>query len=158
MLSSNGVLFLARTSEARNTVPLLVHSTHDNHRATTVSGRIDVAALHDALDGERRARGASWRELAKAVGVSPSLLTRMGQGHRPDLESFAALVQWLRQPAERFMVQPESSPQVQPSLEAELAPLLRARKDLSDTDREYLEQVVSSAITFIRAKRSKATP
>lgn len=121
-----------------------------------MSRRIDVAALHDALDGERRARSTSWRELAKAIGVSPSLLTRMGQGHRPDLESFAALVQWLGQPAENFMLKPEPDSMTKPSLEAELAPLLRARKDLDETDRDYLEQVISSAITYIRARKDQA--
>lgn len=122
-----------------------------------MSRRIDVAALHDALDGERKSRSVSWRELARLIGVSPSLMTRMGQGHRPDLESFAAFVQWLGQPAEKFMVQPgdaHKAPGTQLALEAELAPLLRARKDLNDEDRDYLEQVVSSAVAFIRAKRN----
>jgi transcriptional regulator with XRE-family HTH domain len=122
-----------------------------------VKGRIDVARLHHALDGERQARALSWRELARLVGVSPSLLTRMGQGYRPDLESFAALVQWLDQPAETFMIRPKleaNSKHAQPALEAELTPLLRARRDLTDDDKQYLEQVVTAAITFIRAKRN----
>lgn len=121
-----------------------------------MTGRIDVSRLHGALDGERQARGLSWSKLAKLVGVSPSLLSRMGQGHRPDLETFAALVQWLGQPAETFMIDPSVSDRNQPALEAQLAPLLRARNDLTDDDKYYLEQVVTSAVAFIRAKRNPA--
>lgn len=98
-------------------------------------------------------------KLAKAIGVSPSLLSRMGQGHRPDLESFAALVQWLGQPAETFMLEPsaDTADVEQPALEAQLTPLLRARNDLTDEDKQYLEQVVTSAISFIRAKRNTSS-
>ena len=121
-----------------------------------MTGRIDVGRLHSALEGERRARDVSWSKLAKLIGVSPSLLSRMGQGHRPDLESFAALVQWLGQPAESFMNQPSTgdSAPTQPAIEAQLTPLLRARKDLTEDDKQYLEQVVTSAVAFIRAKRN----
>lgn len=122
-----------------------------------MSGRIDVARLHGALDGERRARGLSWSKLAGLIGVSPSLLSRMGSEHRhrPDLESFAALVQWLGQPAETFMVDPSSPEEEhgQPAFEAQIMPLLRAHPDFNDADKQYLEQVVTSAVQFIRAQR-----
>lgn len=149
-----------------NTHALLVDSAYvdtetDHHwpKATAVSGRIDVERLRGALDGERQARDLSWSKLAKLIGVSPSLLSRMGQGHRPDLESFAALVQWLGQPAENFMINPARADDTatQPALEAQLAPLLRARRDLTDEDKEYLSQVVTSAVSFIRAKRNKSS-
>lgn len=124
-----------------------------------MTGRIDVTGLHAALDGERHARGLSWRKLAKLIGVDPSLLSRMGQGHKLDLENFAALVHWLGQPAETFMRDPggRQAGGEQLALEARLTPLLRADKDLSDEERQYLEQVVTSTITFIRAKRNNAT-
>ncbi len=64
---------------------------------------LDVKALHAALDQQRRARGLSWRQLAKHAAVSPSTLTRMAQGKRPDVDSFSALIQWLGIPAEDFM-------------------------------------------------------
>jgi len=146
-----------------NTHAHLVDNDHVNIEPhpgpPAVTGRIDVDRLHGALDAERQARGLSWSKLAKLIGVSPSLLSRMGQGHRPDLESFAALVQWLGQPAENFMNDPRRDDDTvpQPAFEAQLAPLLRARKDLSDEDKEYLAQVVKSAVSFIRAKRNAAS-
>jgi len=118
-------------------------------------GRIDVSRLQATLDAERQARGLSWRQLAQEVGVSPSLLSRMGKGHRHDLESFAALVQWLRQPAEEFMrpVGDQRDTGDQPNLEAQFAPLLRARADLSDEDKEYLMQMVAATIKYLKSGR-----
>lgn len=66
--------------------------------------QIDVEALYSALDAQRTARGLSWRQLAKELQVSPSLLSRMANGLRPDADAFITLVQWLGVPAEQFAV------------------------------------------------------
>jgi transcriptional regulator with XRE-family HTH domain len=65
--------------------------------------RLDVQALCDALDQQRRARKLSWRQVAAEVGVGSSTLSRMTKGHRPDVDSFAALVDWLGVPADGFL-------------------------------------------------------
>jgi hypothetical protein len=80
------------------------------------------------------------------ANVSPSLLSRMNNGQRPDLDGFVALVQWLGSPAENFMVKEgeQAQERPQPAIEAELAPLLRARKDLDETERAYLLEIVGS--------------
>ena len=49
--------------------------------------KVDVGALYAALDAERDARGVSWRQLAKEIGVSPSMLSRLGNGQRPDADT-----------------------------------------------------------------------
>lgn len=123
-----------------------------------MSERIDVPRLHAALDAERQARGLSWRQLATEAKVSPSLLSRMGKKHKPDLESFAALVQWLGVPAEKFMHEPVSTSTDEPSpaFETKLVPLLRAERDLTDEDKQYLMQMVSATMTFLREKRRDA--
>ncbi|WP_206326262.1 helix-turn-helix domain-containing protein [Streptomyces gossypiisoli] len=66
--------------------------------------RVNVSALYAALDAARTKRELSWRQLAAAVGVSPSTMTRMANGNRPDVDAFVALVRWLGMPAETFMV------------------------------------------------------
>ena len=38
------------------------------------------------------------------IGVSPSLLSRLRNGLKPDTDSFATIVRWLGIPAERFFV------------------------------------------------------
>ncbi len=120
-----------------------------------MSGRLNVRALYGALESERRARELSWRQLAKEAGVSPSTLSRLGNGYRPDVDAFAKLVQWLRLPAEDFFVGEEPQGPT-PDLVTELAPLLRARKDLSDQDVSYLEDLIGAAVRRFRAEREGA--
>ncbi|WP_326959274.1 helix-turn-helix domain-containing protein [Amycolatopsis sp. NBC_01286] len=120
-----------------------------------MSGRIDTRRLYDALDGQRRARKLSWRQVAHEAGVSPSLLSRMGNGHRPDLDGFVALVQWLGLPAEDFMIEldQEEEAKPEPEFEAQFAPLLRARSDFNEAEQEYLMDIVSATMKKIRADR-----
>ncbi len=115
--------------------------------------RIDVPGLYGALNAAREARGLSWRQLAKEIGVSPSLLSRLGNGDRPDADGFATLVTWLGMPAENFMVSDKEASDVQPELMSQLAPLLRARKDLTSADVTYLEEVVKATLRRARAAR-----
>lgn len=116
---------------------------------------ISPALLYSALDAARQERGVSWRGLSKEIGVSPSLLSRLGNGLKPDTDGFATIVAWLKLPAEQFFENSERATgdeQGQPDLMAQLAPLLRARKDLSDTDVRYLEQVIGATIERARAQ------
>lgn len=111
--------------------------------------RVNVAALYAALDAARTARDLSWRQLAAAVGVSPSTMTRMANGNHPDVNAFVALVTWLGMPAEAFMEDEDqqAAPRgQQPELMAQLAPLLRAREDLGTEDVKYLEEVIGAAV------------
>lgn len=116
---------------------------------------IDTAALYSALDAARQVRQLSWRSLAGEIGVSPSLLSRLHNGLNPDSNGFATIIAWLRLPAENFFQsdQPDSTQDArEPELMAQLAPLLRARKDLSETDVKYLQQVISATIDRARAQ------
>ena len=118
--------------------------------------RINVGALYAALDAEREARDLSWRQLAHDVGVSPSTLSRMGQGSGPAADAFAALVDWLGVPAEEFIDRGgDSTSREVPDLVAQVAPLLRARKDLTEADVEYLEQLIGAAVRRFRADRDQ---
>jgi transcriptional regulator with XRE-family HTH domain len=117
--------------------------------------RIDVQGLYAALDAERSARGLSWRQLAKEIGVSPSLLSRLSNDLRPDADGFATLVRWLNMPAEQFMVDLDVAPrsQTEPDLVTQLAPLLRARQDLDKRDIAYLEDVIRATVRHVQASR-----
>jgi transcriptional regulator with XRE-family HTH domain len=117
---------------------------------------VDVAALHAALGAAKESRNLSWRQLAGELGLSPSTLSRLGNGLNPDVNAFAAMVRWLNLPAEKFMVGTggPSAEADQPELVVELAPLLRARKDLKKEDVEHLEQIISSAVRRFRADRA----
>ncbi|WP_243073669.1 helix-turn-helix domain-containing protein [Microbacterium sp. SS28] len=119
--------------------------------------KIDTAGLYAALDAERTARAWSWRQLAKEIGTSPSLLSRLGNEQRPDADGFATLVRWLNMPAETFMIDTEATgTQPEPDLVTQLAPLLRARQDLDDRDVAYLEEVIRATVKHMHATRGES--
>jgi transcriptional regulator with XRE-family HTH domain len=115
--------------------------------------KIDTAGLYAALDAERTARAWSWRRLAKEIGTSPSMLSRLGNEQRPDVDGFASLVRWLNVPAETFMMDADtvSAIQHEPDLVTQLAPLLRARHDLDNKDVAYLEEVIRATLKHMHA-------
>ena len=118
---------------------------------------VNVTVLHDALDAARVEAGMSWRQLSKELGVSASTLSRMAQGLKPDVSAFVAMTTWLRMPAEKFYVTDapaDPQPEREPELVASLTPLLRARRDLSGTDVEYLQEVIASAARRFKAERN----
>ena len=120
--------------------------------------RIDTTGLYAALDAERTAQGWSWRQLAKEVDVSPSLLSRLGNEQRPDADGFATLVRWLNMPAENFMIDADDQRerQSEPDLVTQLVPLLRARQDLDDRDVAYLEEVIRATVKHMHATREES--
>lgn len=65
--------------------------------------RLDVMSLHFALDAVRSHRGLSWRAVAAEVGCSPSTLSRLQDGCRPDADTLLSLLTWLRMPADAFI-------------------------------------------------------
>lgn len=116
---------------------------------------VDVRSLHTALDRSREARGMSWRQLAKDLGVSASTISRMANGLKPDVTAFAAMTTWLNMKAEDFYVtSADRSRADEPDLVAQLVPLLRARKDLTKDDVQYLEEVIGAAARRFRAGSS----
>lgn len=120
-----------------------------------VHAGLNVRALHGALDAERKARRISWRQVAREADISPSTLSRMGNGYKPDVDAFAKLVRWLGVAADMFLIGSDPAER-SPDLVAELAPLLRARHDLSDRDVAYLEDVIGAAVRRFNAEREEA--
>lgn len=116
--------------------------------------KIDTQGLHAALNAERTARDWSWRQLAKEIGVSPSLLSRLANELRPDADGFATLVRWLNMPAEQFMIDANEkrSTQTEPDLAAQLTPLLRAHQDLDKQDIDYLQKVIQATVQHARLR------
>lgn len=67
--------------------------------------KIDLLALHRALDERRQSQELTWRELARVLNISASTMARMLQGRSPDVHSFMILVAWLKVPAETFLIE-----------------------------------------------------
>lgn len=137
------------------------------HRSTTVAdvrhlgppnqedplpkASIDVTKLYEALDVRREAEDWSWRQLAGEIGVSPSLLSRLRNGLKPDIDSFATLVRWLDASADEFLTSDSAPPRRRsPALESQVGALLRSRNDLDDSDRRFLQEIFTSALKRVR--------
>lgn len=118
---------------------------------------IDVGGLASALEVRVKADDISWRQAAGQIGVSPSLLTRVRNEQRPDLDAFAKIVRWLRISADQFMVDPdELANREEPELESSLNALLRSRSDLDEEDKQHLETILRSGLDYFRQTRKSS--
>ncbi len=117
--------------------------------------KIDARSLLGSLDQARLSKGLSWRQLAGEAGVTPSLLSRLRNGYKPDADGFMTLVRWLGMPAERFLVDEDAPSPTQSELTSELVPLLRARNDLDEADIEMLQEVIQATLKRAAARRSE---
>lgn len=114
---------------------------------------IDVDRLVSVLDTRIEADGLSWRQAAAQIGVSPSLLSRLKNSQRPDLDAYVRIVRWLSMSTEDF-IESAAERERQPELTSEVAALLRARRDLSDGDKAILESVFKSGLQVVRSARN----
>lgn len=106
-------------------------------------GEFDGAGFYQALNVTRRARGMSWRDVAAAAGVSPSTLTRMAQGKRPDVDGLAALATWSGLKADAFIKSGEGSSDAEPL--AMISTYLRSDKNLSAEGARALDDIIRAA-------------
>jgi transcriptional regulator with XRE-family HTH domain len=107
---------------------------------------LDVETLYGALDARRKSKKLSWRDVAKEAGVSPSTLTRMSQGKRPDVDGFAALIAWLGVPADHFLKAPQSTKSKKKADPmAMISTYLRASPELDKKSLEALEDIIQAA-------------
>jgi transcriptional regulator with XRE-family HTH domain len=105
---------------------------------------VDVDALYAALDNKRKAHGTSWREVARQLDVSPSTFSRMAQGRRPDVDTFATLLRWLGMPAESFMRGTPATAGAEEPV-AMVSSYLRSARNVKPEDAEALEDIFRAA-------------
>jgi transcriptional regulator with XRE-family HTH domain len=107
---------------------------------------VDVEALYAALDSKRKAQETSWREIARELEISPSTFSRMAQGRRPDVDTFATLVGWLGMPAESFMrsTRKEADATTEEPV-AMVSSYLRSARNIEPEDAEALEEIFRAA-------------
>jgi hypothetical protein len=73
--------------------------------------KFDFQKFYQAVNAKRTARAASWRQVAREIGIGKSTLARMAQNKRPDADGLAALAFWAEiNPADFvFVEQPAAS-------------------------------------------------
>ena len=65
---------------------------------------LNVSALTAAVTSVARHRKISMRDVAAETGLSPSSLTRMAQGQKPDADGLVTLLAWLNADASVFVI------------------------------------------------------
>lgn len=63
----------------------------------------DPTDLGAVLRARRREKHLSLRDLHEITGVSVNTLSRVERGYIPDLKNFRRIIEWLDEPAERFL-------------------------------------------------------
>jgi transcriptional regulator with XRE-family HTH domain len=109
---------------------------------------VDVEALYAAMDQKRQARKLSWRALATKLEITPSTFTRMAQGLKPDVDTFATLVRWLGMSQEEFL-RPTKRKLEQADPVAMISTYLRGAKNISQEQAEALEDIISAAFRHL---------
>lgn len=56
--------------------------------------KFDFQKFYQAVNAKRTQRAASWRQVAREIGIGKSTLARMAQNKRPDADGLAALSFW----------------------------------------------------------------
>lgn len=114
-------------------------------------GTFDYEGFFAALDGERTARGLTWKKVAEDSQVPASTLTRMSQGRRPDVDSLTALCAWSGLKMADFI---RKSGGVRRRAEplAQITAQLRADPNLSREGAKALETLLKTAYQQFRKK------
>lgn len=113
---------------------------------------VDVEALYAALDSKRQTKGLSWRALATKLEITPSTFTRMAQGLKPDVDTFATLVRWLGMSQEEFL-RPAKRRVENADHVAMISSYLRGAKNISQEEAEALEDIISAAFRHLVKER-----
>jgi transcriptional regulator with XRE-family HTH domain len=110
----------------------------------------DNSMFFAALDGVRESRNVTWKKLATEAGVSQSTLTRMGQGRRPDVDSFGALLAWSGLDAEDFFASETTTHGAEPL--AQISVLLRRDPNLNEEAAAALDELVKATYQRLRSQ------
>jgi len=114
---------------------------------------VDIAALYAAIDRKRQTKDLSWRSLAATLKITPSTFTRMAQGLKPDVDTFATLIRWLGMPQEEFLrPAPKKTEDADPV--AMISSYLRGSKNVTDEQADALEDIMHAAFRHL-TKQSK---
>ena len=119
--------------------------------------RFDVAALHAALDSERRSRRLTWKEVAEESGVSASTFSRLSQGRQPDVNSLAALTSWLGMSADHFMRGERVNEFGGASPLAQISSILHGDPNLNPEGSAAIEELIRATYSRLRTDRDEPT-
>ena len=108
-------------------------------------------AFYDALAITVKTREQTWKQVSKETGVSPSTLTRMAQGRRPDAASLAALSAWAGINPADYVDMPKKPRNSEPLVA--ISTLLRADSNLKPDAAKALQAIIEAAYENLRKER-----
>jgi transcriptional regulator with XRE-family HTH domain len=120
-------------------------------KRTPKENGFDAEACYRALARVVQARHVPWRQVARETGVTPSTLSRMAHGRRPDAPSLAVLSAWASINPANFVRRPTSEQSREPM--AAISTLLKTDPDLTPEEAAALEQIIRLAYTRITRHR-----
>lgn len=103
----------------------------------------NAGAFYEVLAEVVSARKVTWRELGKETGVTPSTLSRMAQGARPDAAGLAVLAAWANLNPADFVVRPLGE-HTGDALSA-ISTVLRSDPNLEPNAAQALEAIIGVA-------------
>jgi transcriptional regulator with XRE-family HTH domain len=112
----------------------------------------DTAAFYLALDATRTSRGLNWKQVAEGAGVSPSMMTRLAQGRRPDVDGLAALIAWSGLNANQFVRLPAGEQLSEPDALSKIAAFVATDSRLSSDSKSAMMGIIAAAYTQLSAK------
>ena len=121
------------------------------------TNRFDVAAFHAALDSQRRSRRLTWKDVAAESDVSASTLTRLSQGRLPDVNSLAALTNWLGMSADHFMRGERIDQFGSASPLAQISSILHRDPNLNSEGTAAIEELIRATYSRLRTDRDTPT-
>lgn len=109
----------------------------------------DLQSFYSSLDEKRKHCGFSWKKISDLTTVSPSTLTRMGQGRKPDIDGLMSLASWADLELSDFY---HSEIGHRPNRESlsEIRALLKADAKLETRDVEILDALITTAYNQMR--------
>jgi transcriptional regulator with XRE-family HTH domain len=117
--------------------------------------RFDERRFFEAVEQQRRGSGASWRQIAGQLSLSPSTFSRLAQGRRPDVDTFVKLLAWMHRPASDFMdddlTATAAAQAAVPDTVGAIAESLRADPTLDAQSAEAMEDIVRVAYHRLRS-------
>jgi transcriptional regulator with XRE-family HTH domain len=103
----------------------------------------DGEGFYRSLAATVAARKLTWKQVSAETGVSPTTLTRMAQGRKPDASSLAILTSWAGLTLQDF-VRMANKPS-RPETAAMATALFRADPALDEQAKRAMETVVLTA-------------
>jgi transcriptional regulator with XRE-family HTH domain len=107
--------------------------------------QIDTTALYGALLAKKEEEGRSWREIARDLGISSAVFTRLHKGARPDGDTLLTLTSWLGVPSEQFVSGQAAERDDRRQTLAQIGTYLRADRTLTPASADAIEGLLRAA-------------